>query len=70
VSPGGFTSYAMQIRNEWMVDHCDLLVALWDGSPGGTGNCIRYAKRAKCATVNLWPHWSKLIDANDNNKVS
>lgn len=32
----------MQIRNEWMVDNCDLLIAVWDGTSGGTGNCVRY----------------------------
>ena len=35
----------MQTRNEYMVDHCDLLIAVWDGTPGGTYNCIRYAKQ-------------------------
>lgn len=33
----------MQLRNEWMVDHCDLLLAVWNGSKGGTWNCIEYA---------------------------
>lgn len=37
--------WSFQKRNEYMVDHCDLLVAVWDGSDGGTGNCIRYARR-------------------------
>jgi uncharacterized phage-like protein YoqJ len=34
----------MQHRNEWMVDHCDKVIAVWDGSKGGTANCVRYAK--------------------------
>jgi uncharacterized phage-like protein YoqJ len=34
----------LQKRNEWMVDHCDLLIAVWDGSEGGTANCVRYAR--------------------------
>lgn len=34
----------MQKRNEYMVDMCDILVAVWDGSKGGTGNCVKYAK--------------------------
>lgn len=34
-----------QIRNEWMVDHCDLLLAVWDGSDSGTANCLRYAEK-------------------------
>lgn len=43
VSPGGYAAPKMQIRNEWMVDHCDKLIAVWDGTPGGTGNCVTYA---------------------------
>lgn len=34
---------AMQARNEAMVDHSDLLIACWNGSRGGTGNCVSYA---------------------------
>ena len=42
VSNGPYTSAAMQVRNEWMADHCDVLLALWNGTPGGTANCLRY----------------------------
>jgi uncharacterized phage-like protein YoqJ len=45
VSPGGYASWKMQTRNEWMVDHCGRLVAVWDGTAGGTGNCVAYAQR-------------------------
>lgn len=34
-----------QKRNEWMVDNCDALVAVWDGSDGGTKNCVLYARK-------------------------
>lgn len=44
VCEGSYAPAKMQIRNEWMVDHCDTLIAVWDGSSGGTGNCVRYAK--------------------------
>lgn len=33
----------MQWRNEYMVDNATDLVACWDGSKGGTGNCVDYA---------------------------
>lgn len=33
----------MQDRNKWMVDNADFLIAVWDGTPGGTANCLRYA---------------------------
>jgi uncharacterized phage-like protein YoqJ len=44
VSEGGYSAHKMQIRNEGMVDHCDKLIAVWDGTPGGTANCVSYAK--------------------------
>lgn len=45
VSPSYTGPWVMQVRNEWMVDRCGLLVSCWDGSPGGTANCLRYARR-------------------------
>lgn len=38
-------SKAMKARNNWMVARCDRLLAVWDGSAGGTGNCVREAYR-------------------------
>lgn len=38
---------AFQQRNEWMVDHSSRLIAIYNGSPGGTRNTIEYAKRKK-----------------------
>lgn len=32
-------------RNAWMVDHSSLLIAVWNGSPGGTANTVEYARR-------------------------
>jgi uncharacterized phage-like protein YoqJ len=43
VCEGGYSASKMQIRNKWMVDNCDSLIAVWDGSPGGTANCVQYA---------------------------
>lgn len=36
--------WVYQKRNEYMVDECDRVIAAWDGSASGTGNCIEYAK--------------------------
>lgn len=44
VSEGGYAAQKLQIRNEWMVDNCDKLIAVWDGTQGGTGNCYKYAE--------------------------
>lgn len=38
-----YAAAVYQRRNERMVDLADVVVAFWDGSPGGTGNCHRYA---------------------------
>lgn len=32
-----------QQRNEWMVDHCNRVIAYFNGAPGGTKNTIDYA---------------------------
>lgn len=44
VRGGGFAAWKMQERNKWMVDRCSHLLAVWDGSSGGTANCVEYAK--------------------------
>jgi uncharacterized phage-like protein YoqJ len=45
VSEGGYASYKMQVRNQWLIDHSNLLLAVFDGSPGGTANTVEYARR-------------------------
>lgn len=35
---------AMQIRNKWMVDRASRALAVYDGSEGGTSNCVNYIK--------------------------
>lgn len=47
VSEGGYSAAKMQIRNCWMVDNSDKVLACWDQSEGGTGNCVKYAKSVK-----------------------
>ena len=44
VSEGDYAAHKMQVRNEYMVNKCDALMAVYDGSPGGTQNCVNYAK--------------------------
>lgn len=44
ISPGDYSSKKYQIRNEWMVNNSDALLVAWDGSSGGTANCVNYAK--------------------------
>jgi|SRR5690606_11597477 len=70
VSPGGYSASAMQVRNEWMVDRAPYVLALWDGSPGGTGNCVKYARQQGRLIVNVWSAWAaSTIDRPDNIRV-
>lgn len=44
-------------RNTWMVENCDLVLAMWNGSQGGTAHCIREARRLGKPYVNYWGKW-------------
>lgn len=57
ISEGTYQPIKMQIRNEWMVDNCDHLIALWKGTAGGTANCVQYARKEKTPWTNVWPLW-------------
>lgn len=47
-----YTPDCMSKRNRYMVDHADVLIAVWDGSPSGTGKTVRYAhQQGKSVTV-------------------
>jgi len=47
----------MQWRNEFMVDHCHILLACFDGSGGGTANCVKDAAEQKKTIVNTYRKW-------------
>lgn len=59
VSEEPFTAWCMQKRNEAMVDDCDLILAMYDGTNGGTHNCIKYAEKQEKPIVNLYPLWEE-----------
>jgi uncharacterized phage-like protein YoqJ len=61
-SSGDYAPSKMQIRNERMVDLAltngpgpanALVLAMWDGTSGGTKNCLSYA-RTRLESVNAW----------------
>jgi len=52
----GYAAWKMQKRNEAMVDACDILIAVWDGTTGGTYNCIQYAKSKGKEIINIHPN--------------
>lgn len=45
----------MQNRNKYMVDNSDVVIAVWDGTKGGTGNCVKYAKSQGRTLVVITP---------------
>jgi uncharacterized phage-like protein YoqJ len=64
-SSGDYSAYKMQIRNERMIDMAlqygpgsthSILLAMWDGTSGGTENCLLYA-RTRIETINAWPYF-------------
>ena len=44
VCDGDYEAWKMQKRNEWMVERSSIVVSVWDGSQGGTANCVHYAE--------------------------
>lgn len=40
-----FSRASYQARNEWMVHHSDMVIAVFNGEPGGTKNTLEFAKR-------------------------
>lgn len=55
----GYAGWKMQKRNVWMVDNADGVLALWDGSTGGTANCVHYAEKVMKPITNLWSEWER-----------
>ncbi len=60
VCEGGYSASKLQERNVWMVDHSDMVLALWDGTSGGTSNCVQYAERKGKTIRNIWSDWKKM----------
>ncbi len=58
----GYAAWKMQQRNQYMVDNCHELIAYWDGSKGGTANCVSYANTVKTKVTIVNP---KMIGASN-----
>ena len=59
ISDGGYAGWKMNKRNEWMVDNCALLIAVWDGTKGGTSNAVKYAESINRDTYRIDPCFLK-----------
>ena len=57
----GYAPWKLQTRNVWMADRCDTMLALWDGTGGGTFNCVRYTERAGKTIVNVWDKYQEFL---------
>lgn len=56
VSEESYTAWCLQKRNEWMVDNSNMIISVWDGTSGGTANCIKYAKKSNINILNIDPN--------------
>ena len=43
-------------RNSYMIDKCDILLAAWDGRPGGTCNTVGLAKNSNKRIIVIDPY--------------
>jgi len=56
VSDEDYKPWLMQKRNEYMVDISDKVIAVWDGTSGGTGNCVKYAEKINKEIIKINPY--------------
>jgi uncharacterized phage-like protein YoqJ len=56
VSEPGYAPWKMQKRNEWLVDNCDAIIGIHNGTLGGTHNCLRYAERKEKLIIRINPN--------------
>jgi uncharacterized phage-like protein YoqJ len=54
VTQAPYSAGCMELRNEYMVDNSDLVLAYFDGSKGGTKNCVDYAKEQDKEIINIY----------------
>jgi len=53
--PGLYNPYKLLLRNNWMIDQCTEVLALWNRNPeGGTYQAVKYAKSKGLTITNLW----------------
>lgn len=50
-----YTPYCMNGRNLWMVERASRLIAVFDGSAGGTANTVRHAQEARIDIIRIHP---------------
>jgi len=54
-SAAQYTAASYHQRNRAIVNHSDLLIAVYNGQPGGTRNTVTYARRHGCPVILIDP---------------
>ena len=62
ISSGSYSLEAMQLRNQWIVNYCDRLIALWHQGKSGTKSCVDYALTINRPTFNCWATFGYFYD--------
>lgn len=55
ISNKPYTKYCMHIRNRYMVDNSDIIIAIWNGQQGGTAQTVKYARTKKIPIITINP---------------
>lgn len=50
-----YTPDCMNKRNRYMVDHADYIIAVWNGTPSGTGKTVKYAQQQEKKIILIDP---------------
>lgn len=58
----GYHPSKMFARNERIVNDSDVVLCLWNGTSGGTANCVDYANRQDVPLINCWDNFDKFIN--------
>lgn len=63
ICEGPYAAYKLQLRNRWMADKCDEVLALWDGGESGTAGCVRHAQSLGKKVTNVWDEFVTMRQA-------
>lgn len=61
VTCGDYTNYCMHERNKYLVETSDAILAVYDGSAGGTRNTISYAEKLNKKLIIIDPQTSARV---------
>lgn len=69
VCEGGYATHKYHVRDKWMVDHGNKMLALWNGKEhGGTYSTVKLARKADKEIFNVWPGWLEFEDGPEEQK--